>query len=206
MKYLCCWRGVFPGICRPYYVWPFLSYQTQYISCRSQAVRTIIFNTHSHLGVNASVLVGWIILSCGTISAFTWFFRRQEKAAVCDQLDVSKSWTFRWLMTARTAFVGFVCRLIRGNGLNGLVGITCSSFDPLFETEVVCYTFHSRCCAPAVTLERMIIWDSVASTLCNICDIIFSHCLSEIRTMSQFAVGLCLDQHRHTPSMVAYVG
>jgi len=57
----------------------------------SQAVRTIIFNTHSHLGVNASVLVGWTILSCGTISAFTWFFRRQEMAAVCNQLDVSKS-------------------------------------------------------------------------------------------------------------------
>jgi hypothetical protein len=47
----------------------------------SQAVRTIIFNTHSHLGVNASVLVGWILVSCGTLSGFTWFIRRQDKIA-----------------------------------------------------------------------------------------------------------------------------
>ncbi|KAG9019841.1 hypothetical protein FRB90_003430 [Tulasnella sp. 427] len=43
----------------------------------SQTVRTIIFNTKSHLGVNAGVLIAWIVLNFITIVAFTWFIRRR---------------------------------------------------------------------------------------------------------------------------------
>ncbi|KAG8907501.1 hypothetical protein FRB99_003874 [Tulasnella sp. 403] len=47
----------------------------------SQAVRTIIFNTKSHLGLNAGVLIAWIILSCITIPLFTWWMRRKDVKA-----------------------------------------------------------------------------------------------------------------------------
>lgn len=43
-----------------------------------QAIRTIVFNTESHLGVNLAVLFAWILMSLGTISIFTWFVRRRE--------------------------------------------------------------------------------------------------------------------------------
>ncbi|KAF8756448.1 hypothetical protein RHS01_04290 [Rhizoctonia solani] len=44
----------------------------------SQAVRTILFNTKNHLGLNAGVLLGWIALSCITIPLFTTFMRRKD--------------------------------------------------------------------------------------------------------------------------------
>lgn len=43
----------------------------------SQTVRTIIFNTKSHMGLNAGVLICWIVLNFVTITAFTWFIRRR---------------------------------------------------------------------------------------------------------------------------------
>ncbi|KAI9069931.1 hypothetical protein FKP32DRAFT_1670972 [Trametes sanguinea] len=45
----------------------------------SQALRTIMFNTNSHLGRNIAVIVAWIIMSCGTMTVFTWYMRRREK-------------------------------------------------------------------------------------------------------------------------------
>ena len=47
----------------------------------SQATRTLIFNTKSHLGLNAGVLIAWIVLSMVTIPIFAWFVRRQEQKA-----------------------------------------------------------------------------------------------------------------------------
>ena len=44
----------------------------------SQAIRTIIFNTKSHLSLNAGVLIVWIALSWFTIALFTWFMRRGD--------------------------------------------------------------------------------------------------------------------------------
>ncbi|KAI0653466.1 hypothetical protein C8Q70DRAFT_1035581 [Cubamyces menziesii] len=45
----------------------------------SQALRTIMFDTNSHLGRNIAVIVAWIIMSCGTMTVFTWYMRRREK-------------------------------------------------------------------------------------------------------------------------------
>ncbi|CCO31528.1 Nitrosoguanidine resistance protein SNG1 OS=Saccharomyces cerevisiae (strain ATCC 204508 / S288c) GN=SNG1 PE=1 SV=1 [Rhizoctonia solani AG-1 IB] len=45
----------------------------------SQAVRTILFNTKNHLGLNAGVIIGWIALSCVTIPLFTMFMRRRDE-------------------------------------------------------------------------------------------------------------------------------
>ncbi|KZP09237.1 hypothetical protein FIBSPDRAFT_839573 [Athelia psychrophila] len=49
----------------------------------AQAIRTIIFDTYSHLSVNAAVLIGWVLLSCVTVSGLTWgvhwWERRQER-------------------------------------------------------------------------------------------------------------------------------
>lgn len=44
----------------------------------SQALRTILFNTDSNLGRNAAVIVAWILMSCATMTLFTWFMRRLE--------------------------------------------------------------------------------------------------------------------------------
>ncbi|KAG9037262.1 hypothetical protein FRB95_006205 [Tulasnella sp. JGI-2019a] len=45
------------------------------------ATRTIIFNTHSHLGRNAGIILAWVALSCITIPLFTWWTRRPEVRA-----------------------------------------------------------------------------------------------------------------------------
>lgn len=50
----------------------------------SQATRTIIFNTHNHLGLNAGVLLAWIALSLITISAITLIVRRKHRRALRD--------------------------------------------------------------------------------------------------------------------------
>ncbi|KAG9019318.1 hypothetical protein FRB90_004031, partial [Tulasnella sp. 427] len=47
----------------------------------SQAVRTIIFNTKNHLGVNAGVLLAWVVLSMITVPLFTWLMRRKDEQA-----------------------------------------------------------------------------------------------------------------------------
>ncbi|KAH7325194.1 hypothetical protein B0J17DRAFT_682613 [Rhizoctonia solani] len=44
----------------------------------SQAVRTILFATKNHLGLNAGVIIGWIALSCVTIPLFTVLMRRRD--------------------------------------------------------------------------------------------------------------------------------
>jgi hypothetical protein len=45
----------------------------------SQAIRTIIFNTKSHLGLNIGVLMAWIVLSLCTVSLFTYMMVRRER-------------------------------------------------------------------------------------------------------------------------------
>ncbi|KAM5536448.1 hypothetical protein V8D89_009884 [Ganoderma adspersum] len=45
----------------------------------SQALRTIMFNTESHLGRNAAVIIAWIIMSGATMTVFTWLVRHLEK-------------------------------------------------------------------------------------------------------------------------------
>lgn len=47
----------------------------------AQATRTLIFNTHSHLGLNAGVLVAWIVFSSITVCLASWFLRGREKKA-----------------------------------------------------------------------------------------------------------------------------
>ncbi|KAF9509198.1 hypothetical protein BS47DRAFT_1332343 [Hydnum rufescens UP504] len=46
-----------------------------------QATRTLIFNTKSHLGLNAGILIAWIALSCFTIPLFAFIMRRRAMAA-----------------------------------------------------------------------------------------------------------------------------
>ena len=38
-----------------------------------------MFNTDSHLGRNAAVIIAWIIMSCATMTVFTWLVRHIEK-------------------------------------------------------------------------------------------------------------------------------
>ncbi|KAG8938119.1 hypothetical protein FRC04_009513 [Tulasnella sp. 424] len=47
----------------------------------SEAVRTIIFNTKNRLGLNAGVLVAWVVLSMITVPLFTWLMRRKDEQA-----------------------------------------------------------------------------------------------------------------------------
>ncbi|KAI0752228.1 hypothetical protein BC629DRAFT_1555353 [Irpex lacteus] len=67
----------------------FYSYGAGSLSCTSQAVRTIFFNTQNNLVQNAGVMIGWISLSCGTTLIFTWWMRRREIRAL--QVDESTS-------------------------------------------------------------------------------------------------------------------
>ncbi|KAM5536444.1 hypothetical protein V8D89_009880 [Ganoderma adspersum] len=45
----------------------------------SQALRTVMFNTESHLGRNAAVIIAWIIMSGATMTVFIWIIRHLEK-------------------------------------------------------------------------------------------------------------------------------
>ncbi|KAF8602424.1 hypothetical protein BDV93DRAFT_444098 [Ceratobasidium sp. AG-I] len=47
----------------------------------TQAVRTILFDTKNHLGLNAGVILGWVALSCVTIPLFTIIMRRRDVRA-----------------------------------------------------------------------------------------------------------------------------
>lgn len=38
-----------------------------------------MFDTNSQLGRNIAVIIAWILLSCGTITVFTWYMRRRER-------------------------------------------------------------------------------------------------------------------------------
>ncbi|KAF9513186.1 hypothetical protein BS47DRAFT_1317749 [Hydnum rufescens UP504] len=57
------------------YGYGFPVYNTQ------QAMRTLIFNTKSHLGLKAGMLVAWIALSCFTIPLFAFIMRHRAMAA-----------------------------------------------------------------------------------------------------------------------------
>jgi hypothetical protein len=50
-----------------------------------QATRTLIFNTKSHLGRNAGILIAWIALSCFTIPLFAFIMRRRAMAAAAQE-------------------------------------------------------------------------------------------------------------------------
>ncbi|EJD00605.1 uncharacterized protein FOMMEDRAFT_159353 [Fomitiporia mediterranea MF3/22] len=43
-----------------------------------QAIRTLLFNTYSHLPKNAGILISWILISVGTTALFTWLVRYRE--------------------------------------------------------------------------------------------------------------------------------
>ncbi|KAG9047650.1 hypothetical protein FS837_001778 [Tulasnella sp. UAMH 9824] len=47
----------------------------------AEAVRTIVFNTKNHMGVNAGVLLAWVVLSMITVPLFTWLVRRKDEQA-----------------------------------------------------------------------------------------------------------------------------
>ncbi|CEL62334.1 Nitrosoguanidine resistance protein SNG1 OS=Saccharomyces cerevisiae (strain ATCC 204508 / S288c) GN=SNG1 PE=1 SV=1 [Rhizoctonia solani AG-1 IB] len=47
----------------------------------TQSVRTILFDTKNHLGLNAGVLMSWIVLSLITIPLFTVIMRRRDERA-----------------------------------------------------------------------------------------------------------------------------
>ncbi|ELU36544.1 response to drug-related protein [Rhizoctonia solani AG-1 IA] len=50
-------------------------------SNNTQSVRTILFNTKNHLGLNAGVILAWIVLSLTTIPLFTVIMRRRDERA-----------------------------------------------------------------------------------------------------------------------------
>ncbi|KAI5123034.1 hypothetical protein M0805_007655 [Coniferiporia weirii] len=57
-----------------------------------QAIRTILFDTASHLPQNAGVLIAWVLLSCGTLSTFTWLLhvrdlRRTHRARLATSIE-----------------------------------------------------------------------------------------------------------------------
>ncbi|KAG8950615.1 hypothetical protein FRC04_007239 [Tulasnella sp. 424] len=47
----------------------------------SEAMRTIIFNTKNRMGLNAGVLLAWVVLSMITVPLFTWLMRRKDEQA-----------------------------------------------------------------------------------------------------------------------------
>ncbi|KAJ7291793.1 hypothetical protein C8J57DRAFT_1458501 [Mycena rebaudengoi] len=61
---------VLPHIYRYGYAFPFYNI--------SRAVRTIVFSTKNDVGTNFGILIGWVVLSCLTMSLFQWFVRRRE--------------------------------------------------------------------------------------------------------------------------------
>jgi hypothetical protein len=59
-------------------------------SNNTQAVRTILFDTKNHLGLNAGVILGWCALSCVTIPLFTVLMRRRDVRAHQKQIEEKK--------------------------------------------------------------------------------------------------------------------
>ncbi|KAG9089874.1 hypothetical protein FRC06_001319 [Ceratobasidium sp. 370] len=56
----------------------------------TQAVRTILFNTKNHLGLNAGVILGWCALSCVTIPLFTTLMRGRDVQAYQKAMEEKK--------------------------------------------------------------------------------------------------------------------
>ncbi|KAH7104414.1 hypothetical protein BKA62DRAFT_635540 [Auriculariales sp. MPI-PUGE-AT-0066] len=62
---------VLPGVFRYGYAMPFYNI--------GQIVRTLLFGTKNHLGLNYGILIVWIAISCVTLTLFTVFMRRKEE-------------------------------------------------------------------------------------------------------------------------------
>ncbi|KAG8947115.1 hypothetical protein FRC04_010966 [Tulasnella sp. 424] len=57
----------------------------------AEAIRTIIFNTKSRLGLNAGVLLAWLALSMVTVPLFTWVVRRKDEQAERKKVEEAKA-------------------------------------------------------------------------------------------------------------------
>ncbi|KAG8992124.1 hypothetical protein FRB90_001079 [Tulasnella sp. 427] len=57
----------------------------------AQAIRTIIFNTKNKMGLNAGVLLAWIVLSSITIPFFTWLIRRKTELAERNRVEEARA-------------------------------------------------------------------------------------------------------------------
>ncbi|KAF7364308.1 DUF3533 domain-containing protein [Mycena sanguinolenta] len=63
---------VLPHVYHYGFAWPFYNI--------SRAVRSIVFSTKNDVGLNFGILLGWVGLSCITLSFFQWFMRRRASA------------------------------------------------------------------------------------------------------------------------------
>ncbi|KAJ6496247.1 hypothetical protein C8R45DRAFT_1061837 [Mycena sanguinolenta] len=63
---------VLPHIYHYGFAWPFFNI--------SRAVRSIVFSTKNDVGLNFGILLGWVVLSCITLTFFQWFVRRPSRA------------------------------------------------------------------------------------------------------------------------------
>jgi hypothetical protein len=61
---------ILPGVYRYGYAAPFYNI--------SQGVRTILFDTKNHLGLNLGVLLVWVVISMITLPLIQWFVRRER--------------------------------------------------------------------------------------------------------------------------------
>ncbi|KAG8926597.1 hypothetical protein FRC01_008640, partial [Tulasnella sp. 417] len=57
----------------------------------AEAIRTIIFNTKSKLGLNAGVLLAWVVLSMVTVPLFTWIIRRKDEQDARKAVEEAKA-------------------------------------------------------------------------------------------------------------------
>ncbi|KAG8987044.1 hypothetical protein FRB90_003625 [Tulasnella sp. 427] len=57
----------------------------------AEAIRTIIFNTKNKMGLNAGVLVAWIVVSLITVPLFTWLMRRKDEMAERKRAEEEKA-------------------------------------------------------------------------------------------------------------------
>ncbi|KAL0572822.1 hypothetical protein V5O48_009150 [Marasmius crinis-equi] len=53
----------------------------------SKAIRTILFSTKNHVGLNFGVLFAWVAISCITLPLFQWFMRRRKIDEVNHQFE-----------------------------------------------------------------------------------------------------------------------
>ena len=80
----------------PNFSYSYLSTAAAAASLRSsQAMRAILFNTSTSFAQNAGVMIGWICLSCGTVSLFTWWMRRREVAALLEDESIADEASIR---------------------------------------------------------------------------------------------------------------
>ncbi|KAK1226199.1 hypothetical protein PQX77_010781 [Marasmius sp. AFHP31] len=53
----------------------------------SKAVRTIIFSTKNHVGLNFGILFAWVFVSCITLPLFQWFMRRKHISEINHEFE-----------------------------------------------------------------------------------------------------------------------